>query len=87
MFKYKFLVKLLLISFYFQVGKYQCRAQNKLGSAEETIEVVRQFTPNCVVGLCEGFTGGAAEHNLGPSSGGRLLLLLLLLLGVMKHLS
>ncbi len=42
------------------MGKYQCRAQNKLGSSEGTIEVIRQFEPNCVVGLCEGFAAAAA---------------------------
>jgi len=35
------------------LGKYICRAQNKLGTTEQVIEVVETYTPNCEVGLCE----------------------------------
>jgi len=42
-----------------QTGRYECRAQNKLGQGEGVIEVVRQYEPNCIVGICEGFAAGA----------------------------
>ncbi len=44
-----------------QLGTYQCKAQNKLGQAEQTIEVYRSNRRNCLVGACDEF-GGAAAH-------------------------
>ena len=42
-----------------QLGTYVCRAQNKLGSAEREINVVQQYEPDCIVGLCDRYTSGA----------------------------
>jgi hypothetical protein len=42
-----------------ELGKYYCRAQNKLGSGEGVIEVVQGFEPNCVIGVCEGYVGAS----------------------------
>ena len=44
-----------------QLGDYHCRAQNKLGSGEQTITVEQSYQPNCL-GLCGEFTGVA--HSL-----------------------
>lgn len=41
-----------------QLGDYYCRAQNKLGSGEQTITVEQSYQPNCL-GLCGDFTGAA----------------------------
>ena len=42
-----------------QLGKYYCRAQNKLGSAEREFLVSESYEPNCVVGLCGDFSAGS----------------------------
>ena len=42
-----------------QTGKYYCRAQNKLGSAEREFRVTETYEPNCVVGLCGDFSAGS----------------------------
>ena len=44
-----------------QLGVYVCRAQNKLGSAEKEINVVQQYEPDCVVGLCDRYTSRATK--------------------------
>ena len=38
-----------------ELGEYFCRAQNKLGSKERRIEIVRSYEPSCTVGICDGF--------------------------------
>ncbi len=43
------------------IGKYVCRAQNKLGSNEREILVTQSFEPNCVAGLCGDRFGAAAS--------------------------
>ncbi|XP_040581591.1 lachesin [Lepeophtheirus salmonis] len=40
---------------YSQIGKYTCRAQNKLGTNEKTLEVIESYSPNCVTGICENY--------------------------------
>lgn len=42
------------------VGKYICRAQNKLGISEQVINVVETYQPNCAVGLCDQSASGAS---------------------------
>lgn len=42
-----------------QLGKYYCRAQNKLGSAEREFLVEESYEPNCRVGLCGDFSSAA----------------------------
>ena len=42
-----------------QLGKYLCRAQNKLGSSEKEFLVQESYEPNCVVGLCGDFSSGS----------------------------
>eukprot|EP00096_Caligus_rogercresseyi_P014102 TRINITY_DN6634_c0_g1_i1.p1 TRINITY_DN6634_c0_g1~~TRINITY_DN6634_c0_g1_i1.p1 ORF type:complete len:380 (+),score=76.34 TRINITY_DN6634_c0_g1_i1:119-1258(+) len=51
---------------YSQIGKYTCRAQNKLGTTESTIEVLESYSPNCVTGICENYfsSGLRASFNL-----------------------
>jgi len=46
------------------IGKYECRAQNKLGQGQGIIEVVRQYEPNCIVGICEGFTAASSKSDI-----------------------
>ena len=46
-----------------QMGKYYCRAQNKLGSAEREFRVTESYEPNCVVGLCGDFSAGSNPVN------------------------
>ena len=60
------------------LGHYECRAQNKLGQGEGLIEVVQSYEPNCVIGLCEGFTSGAAAK--------KGLIVLVMMLGVIVNL-
>ena len=60
------------------LGHYECRAQNKLGQGEGLIEVVQSYEPNCVIGLCEGFTSGAAAKEG--------MFFVMLLLGVIVNL-
>ena len=62
---------------------YHCRAQNKLGSQEGTVSIVHQYEPNCIVGLCEGFVGGAAAATV--SSACSALVMLLLATVMMRH--
>ena len=50
-----------------QLGEYHCRAQNKLGSGEQTITVEQSYQPNCL-GLCGEFTGAAATALATPLS-------------------
>ena len=44
-----------------QLGKYLCRAQNKLGSSEKEFVIQESYEPNCVVGLCGDFSSGCSE--------------------------
>jgi len=44
-----------------QLGKYLCRAQNKLGSFEREFVIHESYEPNCVVGLCDTFSSGCSE--------------------------
>lgn len=43
-----------------QLGKYLCRAQNKLGSSEKEFVIQESYEPNCVVGLCGDFSSGCS---------------------------
>lgn len=45
------------------LGKYICRAQNKLGTKEQVIEVVETYTPNCDVGLCSQLASSASTKS------------------------
>lgn len=45
------------------LGKYICRAQNKLGTKEKVIEVVETYTPNCEVGLCDQSASSASTQS------------------------
>jgi len=46
------------------LGKYICRAQNKLGTKEQVIEVVETYTPNCDVGLCDQSASSASRNSV-----------------------
>jgi len=43
-----------------QLGKYTCRAQNKLGETSKEFIIQESYEPNCVVGLCGDFSSGSA---------------------------
>lgn len=42
-----------------ELGRYFCRAQNKLGSGEGVVEIVQSYQPNCIIGLCDSFSGAS----------------------------
>ena len=43
-----------------QLGKYLCRAQNKLGMSEKEFVILESYERNCVVGLCDTFASGCS---------------------------
>ena len=43
-----------------QLGKYTCRAQNKLGETSKEFIIQESYEPNCVVGLCGDFSSGCS---------------------------
>ncbi len=50
-----------------QLGRYQCKAQNKLGAGEGTVEVFRQSRLNCLVGICDDFSAGNVARGSGSA--------------------
>lgn len=56
-----------------QLGTYVCRAQNKLGSAEREINVVQQYEPDCIIGLCDRFTSGTTPTAAASAASAALL--------------
>jgi len=50
------------------MGKYSCRATNKLGETQGEMTVVRSYTPNCAIGLCSESLTDSGVSNLSKSS-------------------
>lgn len=59
-----------------QIGRYICRAQNKLGIEEKEIHVVETYEPNCAVGLCDHSASTASVHTTPVNVSFFLLMLL-----------
>ena len=49
-----------------QLGEYYCRAQNKLGSSEGKIIVEQTYEPDCIIGICDDFSGAESAALFTP---------------------